>query len=61
MASGRPCFFKIRLKSFSAAALSSFDVITAYRGLAFMIDGEPEIAELVVDLRRYLIQMPNAT
>jgi hypothetical protein len=39
--------------------LSSFDVTTAYRALAFMIDGEPEIAELVVDLRGYLIQMPT--
>jgi hypothetical protein len=46
-----PHFFMIRLRSFSAAALSR-------QHLAFMVDGAPKIAEFAVDLHKHLIQVP---
>jgi len=55
---GRPYFFMIRLRSFTAAALSRFAVTDRFQDLAFMIDGAPEIAELAVDLHEDLVQMP---
>src|SRR5208337_1842182 len=49
----------MRLRNFSAAALSRFAVTTASKTyLAFMVDSAPEIAELAVDLHERLIQMP---
>jgi hypothetical protein len=55
---GRPYLFMIRLRNFSAAALSRFAVTTASKNLPFVIDSAPEIAELAVDLHKHLIQMP---
>ena len=55
---GRPYLFMIRLRSFSAAALSRFAVTTASKTSPSWVDSAPEIAELAVDLHERLIQMP---
>jgi hypothetical protein len=58
MVLGRPNFFMMRFKNFSAATLSRRAVTTLSQNLAFVIDSPPEIAELAVDLHENLIQMP---
>ena len=55
--SGWPYFFMMRLRNFSAAALSRCRD-DRLQDLAFMVDSAPEIAELAVDLHERLIQMP---
>jgi hypothetical protein len=43
---GRPHFFMIRFRNFTAAALSRFPRDHRFQSLAFMIKCQPEIAEL---------------
>jgi hypothetical protein len=57
MLRGAPYFFRIRLRSFSAAALPRF-AVTQPQDLALMVDCAPQIAELTVDLHEHLNRMP---
>src|ERR1700722_19334738 len=57
MLCGRPYFFMIRLRSFSAAALSRLAVTTA-SNTSPSWSTAPKIAELAVDVHKHLIQMP---
>ena len=58
MLCGRPYFFMILLRSFSAPTLVSLRGDHSLQRLAFMVGGAPKIAELAVDLHKHLIQVP---